>query len=98
MEAAVQTFPVALSEEEAGLIATLREVAFGEMYGVRIAPGPAQIASRVSAAERALILEIRDGLEDISVLHVHEGQPAYAEVDEKIAGFRCRKKIKFPAE
>ena len=93
----MQTFAVELSESEAGLIETLREVAFGEMYGVRIANEPAHIPSRISAAERALVLEIRDGLEDISVLHVHEGQPAYAEIDEKIAGFRCRKKIKFPA-
>ncbi len=94
----MQRFAVDLSEEEAGLIETMREVAFGEMYGVRITPGTARVPSRISAAERSLILEIRDGLEDISILHVHEGQPAYAEVDEKIAGFRCRKKIKFPAE
>ena len=94
----MQTFSMELTKEEAGLIETLRVVVYGEIYGVKLPSGSARIPQRLSSAERALILEMRDGMSNISVLHVHEGQPVYAEVDEKIAGFRCRKKIKFPAE
>ena len=92
----MQTFAVELTEDEAQLIEALREVAFGEVYGVCLTEGPVGRLRRLSSAERALILEMRDGTKDISVLHVHEGQPTYAEVDEKIKGFRCRKKIRFP--
>ena len=91
----MQTFPMALSEDEARLIEAVQAVRFGEVYGVKIEPGPVGRLRRLSSAERALVLEMRDGLREISVLHVHEGQPVYAEVDEKVGGFRCRKKVRF---
>ena len=91
------TYALELAEAEARLVDALRDVAYGEIYGIQVEPGERNRLYRLSAAERSLIFEIRDGLTSISVLHIHDNQPVYAEVDEKIGGFHCRRKIKFPS-
>ena len=94
----MQMFGLDLTEDEAGLIEALREVTFGEVYGVRLTNSGTLKPRRINAAERAMILEMRNGMNEVSVLHVHDGQPAFAEVEETINGFRCRKKVRFAIE
>lgn len=85
-----------VSAREQELLDCLREVQYGEMYGVEIAAQEPGIEELVSPAERDLLEAIRDGMQYIDVLTIHNGEPSVAELDYKSAGFRCRKKIKFP--
>ena len=89
------SYSVDLTDEETNLIETIREVIHGEIYSVQISPGAKTNTYQLNDAERSLMIEIRNGMTDISVLHIHEGQPAYAEVDKKVNGLRCRLKVKF---
>jgi len=86
-----------ITQREKDLIEAIREVKFGEMYGVEI-QSQSYFSEHVilTPSQHDLIQAIRNGLQDISVLSIHNGDPAFAEVDEVINGFRCRKKIKFP--
>lgn len=86
-----------VSSHEADLIDAIRQVQFGELYGVEIAAGGGDfIEMPLAPAMWDLILYIRSGVQHIDVLTVHHGQPIQAETDCKILGFRCRKKAKFP--
>ena len=78
------------------LIETTRNLRFGEIYGVEIALEDPWTFIEVSTNERDLIEQIKDGLQYIDVLTVHNGEPVLAEVDDKVNGFRTRQKIKFP--
>ena len=89
-------YSIELTNAEVALVETLRDVAFGEIYGIKVEPGEVKIPYDLSDAERSLIFEIRSDCPNISVLHIHERQPTYAEVDIRISGFSCRKKVKFP--
>jgi hypothetical protein len=85
-----------LSKEEQDLLWTIRELCFGELFGIEIKDTPKTCALKVSPSERDLIDLIRSGTQKIDILSVHMGEPVLAEVDFKLNNFRCRKKIKFP--
>jgi hypothetical protein len=92
------TYNVKISDGEFDLINAVRRVGFGEIYGAEIKLGEPNRSVALNANERALIMEIRNGLQYIDVIHVHEKKPVYIEIDEKINGFCTRKKIKLPTE
>jgi hypothetical protein len=79
------------------LLWTTRELQFGAIFGVDLdLRGPRENMT-VSPAERDLVKLILD--EEacyIDVLTIHQSDPATAEMDMAVRGFRCRKKIKFP--
>ncbi|MEL7591636.1 MAG: hypothetical protein AAGU17_10140 [Anaerolineaceae bacterium] len=85
-----------VSTNEQELLKVIREVEYGELYGVEIAAQEPELEALVSTAERDLLEVIRGGLQYIDVLTIHNGEPSIAELDYQQAGFRCRKKIKFP--
>ncbi len=85
-----------LSEQERDLIDTIRELVFGELYGVEIPDREAVYTRLLTPIEQDLILYIRSGCQHIDILTVHNGQPAMAETDSKIRGFRARRRVRFP--
>ena len=85
-----------VSAREQELLDVIHEVQYGELYGVEIEAQEPGIEELVSPAERDLLEAIRGGLQYIDVLTIHNAEPVVAELDYKRAGFRCRKKIKFP--
>lgn len=85
-----------LSDEEKQLVEAIHDVNYGEIYGVEISGGNPQHHFEVSANVEDLIEAIRDGLNNISVLSIHQGEPVMAEVDYKMGRLHCRKKTKFP--
>ena len=85
-----------VTAREQELLDVIREVQYGELYGVEIEAQEPEREELVSPAERDLLEAIRGGLQYIDVLTIHNGEPSVAELDYKSAGFRCRKKIKFP--
>lgn len=87
-----------VSEPEHELIKAIKKVKYGEIYGVDIDDEEAVKVVSISGRFEDLINLIRDGAQYIDVLHVHDGEPMYAEIDSKINGFSCRTKIKFPTE
>lgn len=87
---------LSVSSSERKLLTLIREVGFGEMYGVEILEGEHDYVVTPTQAEHDLLMAIRNGLQHIDVLTIHNGEPTMAEVDFKDSGFRCRKKIKFP--
>jgi hypothetical protein len=89
-------YPLSVSAGERALISAIRQIVYGEIFGAEIPPGESIHRVEVSHAERSLVMEIRNGLQRIDVIHIHEGRPAYLEVDEKIGGFHSRRKIKIP--
>ena len=84
-----------VSVSENALILTIRELEFGEMFGVEVDDQKLEIDMAISTPERGLIEFLRDGNQKIDVLRIHQGDPACAETDFKKNGFKCRKKIKF---
>ena len=88
------SFVVSCSELE--LLEAIREVEHGEMYGVEVDVTEPTITAQLSQSARDLLDTIRNGIQYIDVLTIHNGEPSLAEVDFKKNGFRCRKKIKFP--
>ncbi len=86
-----------VSPEEADLIEAIDLVGYGELYSVDVPAGGGEfIECELPKATQDLILYIRSGFPHIDILTVHHGQPAFAEFDGEIRGFRCRKKVKFP--
>jgi hypothetical protein len=85
-----------LTQQEYDLVLVMREIKYGEIYGIELASGIQDKELDVSPSTKALIQAIRDGENDIGVLTVHNKEPVNAEVDYKSKGFCCRKKIKFP--
>lgn len=85
-----------VTAREQELLDVIHEVQYGELYGVEIEAQEPGIEELVSPAERDLLEAIRGGLQYIDVLTIHNAEPVVAELDYKRAGFRCRKKIKFP--
>ncbi len=88
--------PLIVSKEESDLLWTIRELGFGELYGVEIRDGPKDTVFRANQQEADLIEAIRAGNQYLDVLYVHQGSPIMVEIDFKVNGFRCRKKIRFP--
>ena len=79
------------------LLVAIRDMKFGEMYDVDIPEcDDKPVQEELTPCQRDLIEAIRNGLQEISILSIHNGEPAFAETDCVIRGFRCRKKIKFP--
>lgn len=85
-----------VSQNEEELLRTIGEIGYGEIYGLEIAAQSPVLEVRVSLANRDLINAIRNGLQSIDVLTIHDGEAKMAEVNYKTKGFSCRKKIKFP--
>ena len=86
-----------VSRVEKLLLDTIDEVDYGEIYSVIIAPEVHDLNVDVNEARREVIETLRTGKE-ISILVIHQGEPAYMEIDEKTLGFRCRKKHKLPTK
>jgi len=78
------------------LIQTIREIGYGEMYGVELNMATPETIMDVSHNERDMVRFILDGNPYLDVLTIHDSQPVYAEQDFASRGFRCRKKTKFP--
>lgn len=85
-----------VSTAEYALLVAMREVQFGNLYGVEIKDQRPIVTQQLSQAEKDLIGYIRAGAQYIDILTVHNGQPTLAETDIKLNGFRCRKRVKFP--
>ncbi len=85
-----------VSEEESDLLWTIRELGFGELYGVEIKDGPQVFQLPVNRAEKDLVEFIRAGNQYLDILYVHQGSPIQVEIDFRLNSFRCRKKIRFP--
>lgn len=88
--------PDLVSTPEYLLLEAIREVKFGELFGVQVDDQHKWIDYELLQAEMDLLCFIRDGAQYIDVLTVHNGQPVLAETDFRLSGFRCRKKVKFP--
>ena len=84
-----------ISSQECKLFETIQVVKYGELYGVEVESGPKWIEYDLSPPMRSLLEYIRDGGQYIDILTIHNGQPAMAETDLKINGFRCRRKVRF---
>lgn len=94
----VKSAMIYLTPGEADLVGAIQKLQHGEIFGVEVEQGGGQwVEMSLSPALRDLILYIRSGVQSIDILTVHNGQPSLAETDFKINGFRCRKRIKFPA-
>ncbi|MCB2146586.1 MAG: hypothetical protein KQI81_08935 [Deltaproteobacteria bacterium] len=87
--------PVDVTKHEKELLQTIKDVKFGEMFGVFLPFSTKDKQHKASENDLSLLELLREGLE-ISVLTVHSGEAVMAEIDEKIGDFRCRKKIKLP--
>lgn len=85
-----------VTAREQELLDVIREVQYGELYGVEIEAQEPEREELVTPAERDLLEAIRGGLQYIDVLTIHNAEPVVAELDFSRASFRCRKKIKFP--
>lgn len=81
----------------ADLIETIRSLDFGEMFGVDVDMSTPLCVMSLTVKERSLI-DLLENRSYIDVLTVHQGEPWLAEQDQKISGFSCRKKTKFPTE
>ncbi len=92
----VRSLSLKLTGPELDLVCAMRELGFGEMFGVEIPDAEQETRLMIPQATYDLILHIRSGVRYIDVLTVHRGQPTLAETDLKIDTFRCRKKVKFP--
>jgi hypothetical protein len=86
-----------VSKVENLLLNAMTEVGYGEIYSVIISPANHSLNVDVSEARREVIETLRTGKE-ISILVIHQGEPAYMEIDDKTLGFRCRKKHKLPTK
>jgi hypothetical protein len=89
-------YTAVVSPKEKDLLNAIRAVQYGELFGVDIPQVHTVDAMDVSAGERDLLTLIRDGIQYIDVLTVHNGQPTRIECDTICNGFRCRKKIRLP--
>lgn len=77
------------------LLSTIRELGYGEMFGVTVNETGETIEAELNQNERELVAWLEENSE-IDILTVHNGKPVLLEVDYKQNGFRCRKKVKFP--
>ncbi len=84
-----------ISGEERKLIDTITKIGYGEIYSPKIEDKLHNEVADVSANVRDLLDLIRSGA-PVSIIIIHQNEPVYAEVDQLIDGFRCRKKVKFP--
>ena len=84
-----------VTADEQALLVAVQKVEYGEIFSPKITPGPIDVPVTISANAKDLLDLVRDGV-TISILTVHGGEPVYAEVDQMIGSFRCRKKVKFP--
>ena len=85
-----------VSTPEYQLLEAIKEVKYGELFGVQVDDQDKWIDYELSQAEIDLLNFIREGAQYIDILTVHKGQPTQAETDYRLSGFRCRKRIKFP--
>lgn len=84
-----------ISGEERKLIETIQKIGYGEIYSPKVDEQLHNEVADISANEKDLLDLIRSGA-PVSIIIIHQNEPVYAEVDQLIDGFRCRKKIKFP--
>jgi hypothetical protein len=88
-----------VSYPEWELLEAIRELKFGEMYGVEIDLTQDQwMDYKLTPAITDFLLYLRSGIPYIDVLTVHNGQPVIAETDLKIDKFKCRRRVKFPSQ
>jgi len=87
---------IKVSKKERDLLLSIRDLGYGEIFGIEIPDENPEFDFAVTKAELDLITMIRNGMGYIDVLTVHNGEPAISENDFKDRGFRCRKKIKYP--
>jgi hypothetical protein len=86
-----------VSYPEWELLEAIRELKFGEMYGVEMDLTQDQwMDYKLTPAITDFLLYLRSGIPYIDVLTVHNGQPVIAETDLKIDKFKCRRRVKFP--
>jgi hypothetical protein len=86
---------VRISGEERKLIDTIRRIGYGEIYSPKVEAQAQTDVMEVSANLADLLTLVRSST-PISIIIIHQNEPVYAEVDQLIDGFRCRKKVKFP--
>ncbi len=87
---------VRVSGEERKLIETIRKIEFGEIYSPKVEDREHSEVAEVSGNVSDLLDLIRTGM-PISIITIHQSEPVYAEVDQLVDGFRCRKKVRFPS-
>ncbi len=85
-----------ISGEERKLIDTIQKIGFGEIYSPKVEGQLHDEVIDVSANVRDLLDLIRSGT-PVSIIIIHQNEPVYAEVDQLVDGFRCRKKVRFPS-
>ena len=84
-----------ISGEERRLIETIQKIGYGEIYAPKMEGQLHNEVADVSTNVKDLLDLIRSGA-PVSIIIIHQNEPVYAEVDQLIDGFRCRKKVKFP--
>lgn len=85
-----------VSGEERRLIDTIHKIGYGEIYSPKVEGQLHNEVADVSANVKDLLDLIRSGA-PVSIIIIHQNEPVYAEVDQLIDGFRCRKKVRFPS-
>ena len=78
------------------LIRAMRNLRYGEIFGVEIPLGGTLTPVELSNNEYDLVEAVKDGMQHIDVLTVHNGEPVLAETDYKDGDFHCRKRMRFP--
>jgi hypothetical protein len=89
-------YKIRISGEERKLINTIQRIGFGEIYSPKVEAQLHNEVVDVSANVKDLLDLIRSGI-PVSIIIIHQNEPVYAEVDQLIDGFRCRKKVRFPS-
>ncbi len=89
-------YMVRISREEQKLIETIQKIGYGEIYSPKTEIQPHTEILEVSANIADLLDLVRSGT-PISIIIIHQYEPVYAEVDQLMDGFRCRKKVRFPS-
>ena len=86
------SYTVRVSTSFIRFLQVIEEVGHGEIYAVDLASSD-RVEAEITGSARSLWELVRAGSK-IEKLLIHDGQPAFAEIDCEIGGFRCRKKIK----
>lgn len=89
-------YTMVVTEQEARLLDTTRQLCHGELFGVELPDERPVLPMELTANERDLIAVFRDGVRYLDTLTIYRSEPVFAEIDSKVNGFRCRKKLKFP--
>jgi hypothetical protein len=82
-----------LNETELQLVDLFEAVGYGEIYDVRITAEPGHIPREVGERTARCLKQLRK-LGRANKIVVHDSEPAYMEIDQKINGFDCLIKTK----